>query len=99
MAKNDNNQQDDNQTNTLVREEKTVYSEPSDSREQGNNEVILNAPGSDFSELKKSEAARKDDMPLDNTPAGKAAHNDDGRDMTQDEPDIKDQVDLNNQNV
>lgn len=100
MAKNDNQQE------TVVEDNKTDsgYSTPGDTRGKAQNvnpvqdtdKVTLNAPGSDFSSLKDSEAAYKDNMPLDNTPAGKAANNDDGRDMTQDEPHIKDQVDLNN---
>ena len=96
---------DNNQSETEVKEQKLDhgYSASGDTRGkadnvnpvQDNEKVTLNAPGADFGELKNSEAALKDNMPLDNTPAGKAAGNDDGRDMTQDEPHIKDQVDLN----
>jgi len=57
-----------------------------DSRENNPDydDVKLNEPGADFSHLKDT-LADNPDLPLDNTPAGKALGHSDGRPMTQDE--------------
>lgn len=60
------------------------YSQPTDTRTDPNDSANLNAPGSDFSDLKDSVEAKRD-LPLDNTPAGKALGFSDGRPMTQQE--------------
>ncbi len=60
------------------------YSAPTDTRTDPNENLTLNTPGADFSHLKGTDAERKD-LPLDNTPAGKALGHSDGRPMTQDE--------------
>lgn len=67
------------------------YSNPTDTRTDPNDTVKLNTPGGDFSHLKE-QGADRDDMPLDNTPAGKAMNNDDGRPMTQDEKAERDEA-------